>query len=313
MQLLRSRRLKINNLKESIRDKKPNDCAEFASEKIGLWDLILLIYAFVVTVIYTVAPLVRDVFFSNYSSQSILVVYIAFAAGFIGFAVWAYIRKGNYTVAQKEFVIEERNDEVERIRNKAYEEELEEQLSSFASIVNYITIEQHNGNKSSATYAQIVANHLFLECQRRFGKDISVSIYDMNEKEEVCMKAFSTKIQRIDKPDLYNRGVISIYDKSIADRFYVLCLIDTLDEMYDLPNKKAIKTAFGFRNKKKRYSYNQYISFKIKTENGHVILIEVIAHNNTFIGKDGQLRDVAADMMWRYGLLIQNYWSLIAQ
>lgn len=98
--------------------------------------------------------------------------------------------------------------------------------------------------------------------------------------------------------------------------------MDAYDEIYDLPDKKSIMKAFAFkdrhvgrgnkaRRKKKQYTYNQYISFKLKTPDNHTLLIEIIAHNSTVIGNEGSLREIAAEMCWRYGLLIQSYWNLI--
>ena len=168
--MLKCRKRQIKNLKEDIIEKRPNDRASCAAEKVGAWDTILLIHTFGVTVLYTVAPFFKEYLFAQVAAKKVIITYIVLALVCIGFAVWAYIRKSNYIIIQNEFIDAERKAELEKARNKEYENELSEQLSSFASIVSDIFVEQHNGNNSAATYAQIIANHLFLECQRRFGK-----------------------------------------------------------------------------------------------------------------------------------------------
>ena len=312
--MINCRKKHINNLRSSIIERHPNESSKFASEKAGLWDVFLLINAFISTAVLTATPYLLESLCPQTSEKNRVLVYGIEFLGFVLFAINAYFEKSNYAILQKEFVQLEKDSEINKVRNKENVDELSERLETIVSIVKEITDEQHNGNNVSATYAQIIANHLYLECQRRFGKDISVSFYDMNENNEVCMKAFSTRIQNIDKPDLYHRGWVHVSDKSIEDRFYVLCLTDNEDKVYDLPNRKAIRDAFGFRNtsnkRKKKIPYNQYISFKVETENKHTILVEVIAHNDVAFGEESQLGEVAADMLWRYGHLIQNYWKL---
>lgn len=310
----------VRNLKDDIEAKKPNDRCKYVSEKISFWDFFLLVLAFLVTVVFTILPLVFDYCLPFVEAKYKIITYIVIALIFCGTAIFSFVRNSYFKLIREDYEKEEKEQEIAKYKNKDYEEELVSKMETFASVVQDVVDAQRDQTMSVKRFSRIITNHIFEECQKKYGKDITVALYDMNKQGGITLQSFSSKLQHMDVPELYQKGTIQNNDASISKRFFTFCLLDEDDVIFDLPNKNAILDAFEFkkhpvgrgkkgRNRKKDYTYNQYISFKLKTSNDHTLLIEIISHNSTALGKEDKLRDIAADLSWRYGLLIQSYWN----
>ena len=118
-------------LRSLIVERHPNESSKYTAEKAGLWDVFLLVYAFISTAALTATPYLLESLCPQITEKNRVLVYGIEFLGFVFFAIYAYFEKSNYAFLQKEFVQLEKESEINKIRNKENEDELFERLWAF--------------------------------------------------------------------------------------------------------------------------------------------------------------------------------------
>lgn len=212
----------LNNLKDDIRTKNPNDKCKYVAEKISFWDEFALILSFFVAVTYALLPLIIQYSFSSLAIKYQIWIYSCLAIVFCLLSIFVYKMNGYYKLIFEEYKKEEHDKEIERYKNKEYEEELSAQMETYASIVQEVVDAQRRGMIPLMIFSRIITNHILVECRRKFGKDFSVALYDMNSVGGISLQSFSTKMQNLDTPELYQRGTVDYKDDTISNRFFYI-------------------------------------------------------------------------------------------
>lgn len=309
----------VRAIKENAEGKEGS---KYLSKRISFWEMAIAIAFGLLTIVFGVLPLVFDN--SSLADKTKIIIYGILASIFLIFELIAYIIVYYYKTAREECVAKEKEEELSKNRDEKKEEDFCYKLETFVLIGQDIVTSQREGRITYKRFAGIITKHVFDECERKYGKGISVAFYDMKPTDEIGLLCFLKRDSNIDTPEFYQKGYVKKDDPMIADRFFTFCLTDKNERIFDLPNHEAIMKAFDFRvqasekkrksrKRKKEYSFKQYISFTIDTADKHKLLIEVISHHQTDLGNEEELRSIAADLSWRYEMLIQSYWDFLTE
>jgi hypothetical protein len=171
----------------------------------------------------------------------------------------------------------------------------------------------------------VLANHLAVEiyhdCLRRYGDDfeVTINIYE-KMKNKIAMIGHQQIMPLCHTPALFLCGVsgMDITDERIKD-FYCVSCINSRKDINLISEWKKIVDAFKWHDVSKKdistskeacrkagFTYNQYISSRIPIghNNDHVILLEIITHNDSVIDTSDNLERTARNLFSIYTPLL---------
>ena len=171
----------------------------------------------------------------------------------------------------------------------------------------------------------VLANHLTLEiyhdCLRRFGNDFEVTV-NLYEKRNniVTMIGHHQNVPLGHAPALFLCGEsgMQISDERIKDFYFVDC-INRRKDVNHISDWEKLVDAFKWHGDEKNeiriskevcrkagFTYNQYISSRtaIDQNNNHVLLLEIITHNDSIIDTTQYLERTARKLFSIYTPLV---------
>ncbi len=197
----------------------------------------------------------------------------------------------------------------------------EEDISFLITLLTNLGTHIARGESTMGVLANHLAVEIYHDCLRRFGADfeVTVNIYE-KRNDMVTMIGHHQNVPLGHAPALFLCGEsgMNISDERIKDFYFIDC-INGRKDVNHISDWEKLVDAFKWHDtdkseiriskeacRKAGFTYNQYISSRISIDhnNNHVMLLEIITHNESVIDTSNCLERTARKLFSIYTPLV---------
>lgn len=309
-----------------IKDEHTGSEIEYTTGKANYYTSAFSYTAYIAPVVITIISLVVSNIDVISDKWKFIIQFVAMIAS-IGLGLFFGWKEGVYRAVLNHLQTDTqvKNAKIEKLRNIIFSQNGE--ITFLLNLLNTLSKRIARDQTTMSELANFIAVQIYSDCQRRFGNDfeVTVNIYEQYQNT-ISMVGHHQQTPYHDTPALYLCGHqgMEINAEPIKN-FYCVNCIQGRNDLNVLSDWKEIVDAFDWTGATKEelkkskeacrehgFTYNQYASFRsvINRAHNHVLLLELITHNESTIHNKKMLKDTARKLFSVYMPLVMMLCSI---
>lgn len=294
--------------------------AKYTHRQSQLYDFWFSVIAYVAPIILTIISLIVTNCF-NWKVWIEIVVQVTPMIVAVGLGVFFAYKKSIYVAATS---ILKKDTQIKNNKIKELNQIVKQKEGDISFLITLLTnLGTHiaRGESTMGVLANHLAVELYHDCLRRFGEDfeVTVNIYE-KRNDIVAMIGHHQNIPLGHAPALFLCGETGMHisDERVKDFYFVDC-INGRKDVNHIADWEKLVDAFKWHEvdktkiciskemcRKAGFTYNQYISSRIAIDhnNDHVMLLEIITHNDSIIDTADNIERTARKLFSIYTPLV---------